>query len=125
MSHRRSTSLSRIVLPRVLIGSEITVFAFAEILNPLQTANAASLKDLDRVCAVIIALLPDGGTNVPSARELRTVLLARLPLRAQDSCLCAGLCIVLWRACTATSMPQPCMSTVAILHEWCRALGAS
>ena len=39
-------------------NSEITVFAFAEVLNALQTANAASLTDMDRVCAVIKALLP-------------------------------------------------------------------
>ena len=76
-------------------NSEITVFAFAEVLNALQTANAASLTDMDRVCAVIKALLPDGGTDVPSARELRAVLLARIP-RMRRIHACSQDCVLFY-----------------------------
>jgi hypothetical protein len=60
-------------------GSDVTVFAFAEVMNALQSANAASIKDMDRVCAVIKALLPQG-EDLPSPRGLRALIHEKIPL---------------------------------------------
>ncbi len=59
-------------------GSEVTVFAFAEVMNALQTANGSANKNTDRVCAVIKALLPEDA-KVPSASVLRKMLIRTLP----------------------------------------------
>ncbi len=64
-------------------SSDVTVHSFAEVMNCLETVNVStSRRAMDRVIAVIKALLPKGldDSRIPSPSQLRLVLLKNIPM---------------------------------------------
>lgn len=100
--------------------SDVSVFSFAEIINALQTSNAAGIKEMDRVLAVIKQLLPrreDALSAIPSAQKLRRLLLARIP-RDRRIHACSQDCVMFINEHATLHHCPRCGRAVLRVHCW-------